>query len=47
MAALCLIVTEAGGRFTDFSGTDGPNGVNAVTTNGLLHEEVLGIFAKR
>jgi len=47
MAALSIIVTEAGGRFSDFSGVDGPNGANAVTTNGLLHEEVLGIFAKR
>ena len=47
MAALCIIVKEAGGRFSDFSGVDGPNGPNAVTTNGLLHEEVLGIFAKR
>ncbi|MCX6425936.1 MAG: histidinol-phosphatase [Actinobacteria bacterium] len=47
MAALSLIVKEAGGRFSDFMGVDGPNGANAVTTNGLLHEEVLGIFAKR
>ena len=47
MAALCIIVKEAGGRFSDFSGVEGPNGANAVTTNGLLHEEVLGIFAKR
>jgi histidinol-phosphatase len=47
MAALSIIVREAGGRFSDFSGVDGPNGANAVTTNGLLHEEVLGIFAKR
>lgn len=47
MAPLSLIVKEAGGRFSDFMGVDGPNGANAVTTNGLLHEEVLGIFAKR
>lgn len=47
MAPLALIVKEAGGRFSDFMGVDGPNGANAVTTNGLLHEEVLGIFAKR
>jgi histidinol-phosphatase len=47
MAPLALIVKEAGGRFSDFMGVDGPNGVNAVTTNGILHEEVLGIFAKR
>ena len=47
MAPLSLIVKEAGGRFSDFMGVDGPNGANAVTTNGILHEEVLGIFAKR
>ncbi|MEI7797696.1 MAG: inositol monophosphatase family protein [Actinomycetes bacterium] len=47
MAPLSLIVKEAGGRFSDFMGVDGPNGANAVTTNGLLHAEVLGIFAKR
>ena len=47
MAPLSLIVKEAGGRFSDFMGVAGPNGANAVTTNGLLHEEVLGIFAKR
>ena len=47
MAPLSLIVKEAGGRFSDFMGVDGPNGANAVTTNDLLHEEVLGIFAKR
>ena len=47
MAPLSLIVKEAGGRFSDFMGVDGANGANAITTNGLLHEEVLGIFAKR
>mgnify|MGYP000182413402 CR=1 FL=1 len=47
MAPLSIIVKEAGGRFSDFMGVDGPNGANAVTTNGILHEEVLGIFAKR
>jgi len=47
MAPLSLIVKEAGGRFSDFMGVDGPNGANAVSTNGLLHAEVLGIFAKR
>jgi histidinol-phosphatase len=47
MAPLSLIVKEAGGRFSDFKGVDGPNGANAVTTNGILHQEVLGIFTKR
>ena len=42
MAALVPIVTEAGGRFTSLDGRDGCWGGNAVATNGLLHDEVLG-----
>ena len=42
MAALVPVVTEAGGRFTSLAGVDGPFGGNAVATNGLLHDEVLG-----
>jgi histidinol-phosphatase len=42
MAALVPIVVEAGGRFTSLDGVDGPHGGNAVATNGLLHEAVLG-----
>ncbi|HMR48251.1 MAG TPA: histidinol-phosphatase [Arachnia sp.] len=41
MAALDIIVREAGGRFTDLDGTDGPWGTGAVATNGLLHDTVL------
>jgi histidinol-phosphatase len=41
MAALAVIVTEAGGEFTSLSGKRGPNGGNALATNGRLHEEVL------
>lgn len=41
MAALTVIVEEAGGRFTDLGGTPGPFGGNALATNGLLHDEVL------
>jgi histidinol-phosphatase len=41
LAAPSLIVTEAGGRFTDLDGADGPTGGNAVATNGHLHDEVL------
>jgi histidinol-phosphatase len=41
MAALVPIVTEAGGRFSSLDGQDGPWGGNGVSTNGLLHEEVL------
>ena len=42
LAALSVLVTEAGGRFTSLSGEDGPHGGDAVATNGLLHDEVLG-----
>ncbi|MFB9375503.1 histidinol-phosphatase [Kineococcus gynurae] len=41
MAALVPIVTEAGGRFTDRTGTPGPHGGNAVASNGLLHDFAL------
>ncbi len=41
LAAVSLIVEEAGGRFTDLTGAPGPAGGSAVATNGLLHDEVL------
>jgi histidinol-phosphatase len=42
MAALAPIVVEAGGRFSDTSGTvDGPFGRDALATNSLLHSQVL------
>ncbi len=41
LAAPSIIVTEAGGRFTDLAGADGPSGGSAVATNGLLHDEVV------
>jgi histidinol-phosphatase len=41
-AALSLIVEEAGGRFLDRS-TDGPLGGTGLSTNGLLHDEVLAL----
>ncbi|MEE2031223.1 histidinol-phosphatase [Rhodococcus chondri] len=41
LAALDILVREAGGRFTDLEGTAGPHGGSAVATNGLLHDEVL------
>ena len=42
MAALVPIVTEAGGTFTSLEGEPGPFGGNALASNGLLHQEVLG-----
>src|SRR5829696_5256446 len=47
MAALVPVVTEAGGRFTSLDGVDGPFGGNAVATNGLLHDEVMGRIGVR
>ncbi|MGL4831762.1 MAG: inositol monophosphatase family protein, partial [Propionibacteriaceae bacterium] len=41
MAACSIIVTEAGGSFTDLDGIEGPYGDGAVATNGLLHDQVL------
>jgi histidinol-phosphatase len=42
LAALSIIVDEAGGRFTALDGTPGPAGGNAAASNGQLHEELLG-----
>jgi histidinol-phosphatase len=44
MAALVPIVEEAGGTFTSLTGVPGPWGVDAIATNGLLHEAALGII---
>ena len=41
MAACSVIVTEAGGRFTDLEGRPGPLGTGAYATNGRLHDAVL------
>lgn len=41
LAAPSIVVTEAGGRFTDLDGTPGAAGGSAVATNGLLHDEVV------
>ena len=45
MAACSIVVTEAGGRFTDLDGIPGPRGANAVATNGRLHDQVLAELA--
>jgi histidinol-phosphatase len=41
LAPLKLIVEEAGGRFTDMAGVARFDGDSAVSSNGLLHAEVL------
>ena len=45
LAAPSIVVTEAGGRFTDLDGSDGPDGGSAIATNGLLHDEVVSRLA--
>lgn len=44
LAAPSLLVTEAGGEFTDLEGNAGPNGGSALATNGKLHEPTLKYF---
>ena len=41
MAALDIIVREAGGSFTNTAGQSGPFGGSGVSTNGILHNEVI------
>jgi histidinol-phosphatase len=41
MAALDIIVREAGGTFTNTAGQNGPFGDSGVSTNGLLHNAVI------
>lgn len=42
MAAVAIIVKEAGGCFTDLDNNDGPFGKSGVSTNGHLHETFIG-----
>jgi histidinol-phosphatase len=44
-AALQVIVEEAGGRFSDLHGRSRIDGGSAVSTNGLLHDEVLAALS--
>jgi histidinol-phosphatase len=41
LAALDILVREAGGAFTSLDGAAGPHGGSAIATNGLLHDAVL------
>jgi len=45
VAAVQVIVEEAGGRFTDLAGASRPDGGSAVSTNGLLHADVLAALS--
>jgi histidinol phosphatase-like enzyme (inositol monophosphatase family) len=44
VAAMPVIIGEAGGRFTDVSGAVRSDGGSGVATNGLLHDDVLGLL---
>lgn len=44
VAAVQVLVTEAGGRFSDLSGEPRFDGGSALSSNGLLHDEVLRIL---
>jgi histidinol-phosphatase len=45
LAAIRVVVEEAGGRFSDFAGVARIDGGDVITTNGLLHDEVLAAFS--
>jgi histidinol-phosphatase len=47
LAAVQVVVEEAGGRFTDFAGVDRFDGGTGVSSNGLLHEELLTAIAEQ
>jgi histidinol-phosphatase len=44
LAPIKILIEEAGGRFTDFSGRPTIYSGNALATNGLLHETVLALI---
>jgi len=44
MAALDVIVKEAGGQFGSLAGQDGPLGGNALATNGTLHDAAMAFL---
>lgn len=45
LAAPKVIVEEAGGRFSDFTGAPRADGGRGVASNGLLHDEALAVLA--
>jgi histidinol phosphatase-like enzyme (inositol monophosphatase family) len=44
VAPMPVILAEAGGRFTSLDGADGAGGGSGLATNGLLHDELLGLL---
>ncbi len=46
LAAVCVVVEEAGGRCTDVCGVSRIDGGDVISTNGLLHDDVVVAFAR-
>jgi histidinol-phosphatase len=46
LAALVVVVEEAGGRLTDLSGARTADGGDALATNGLLHDAALSLIGR-
>jgi histidinol-phosphatase len=46
LAAVKIVVEEAGGQFTDFTGQSTAFGGNAIASNGLVHEEIRQLIVK-
>jgi histidinol-phosphatase len=44
LAAVQVIVEEAGGRFSDLSGVARPDGGSAISSNGILHDAALAVL---
>jgi histidinol-phosphatase len=47
LAAPAAILVEAGGRMTDFSGHASWSGPEVLSSNGLVHEELLALLSRR
>ena len=47
LAALKVIVEEAGGRFTDLAGVDTIAGGTGIASNGLVHDAALALVGTR
>jgi histidinol-phosphatase len=47
LAAVSIVVEEAGGRFTSLGGVEGPGAGSGLATNGRLHDEVLAALGAR
>jgi histidinol-phosphatase len=45
VAAMPVILSEAGGRFTSVDGRPGAGGDSGVATNGAVHDELLALLA--